>query len=150
MRPHTKDWARPLCRTLPTGIITTGLAHDVALTPILNRAFGWLFSLAEPNLAADIELLVRYGGDLWERASAEMDSVLSSLGVAASARSGADVTGELSVPEPTNDAPWFEDFDRASGQLPGLRQALGDEDDDFSAWWALFRPGDGVTNARSG
>jgi hypothetical protein len=180
MRPHTKDWARPLCRTLPTGIITTQLAHDVALTPILNRAFGWLFSLAEPNLAADIELLVRYGGDLWERASAEMDSVLSSLGVAASARSGADVTGELSVPEPTNDAPWSGDFDRApsfdrwwglatheyyqsqlyhqlprawtgsQGQLPGLRQAPGDEDDDFSAWWALFRPGEGVTSPRSG
>ena len=31
----------------------------------------------------------------------------------ASARSGADVTGELIFPEPTNDAPWFEDFDRA-------------------------------------
>jgi hypothetical protein len=56
--------------------------------------------------------------------------------------SSADVTGELSVPEPTNDAPWSGDFDRASGQLPGLRQAPGDEDDDFSAWWALFRPGD--------
>jgi hypothetical protein len=23
-------------------------------------------------------------------------------------------TGELSVPEPTDEAPWFEDFDRAS------------------------------------
>jgi hypothetical protein len=102
------------------------------------------------------------------RGSAEMDSALSSLGVAASARSGADVNGELSVPEPSNDAPWSGDFDRdpsfdrwwglatneyyqsqlylqlprawtgSQGQLPGLRQALGDEDDDLAPWWALF------------
>ena len=106
MRPHTKDWARPLYRTLPTGIITTGLAHDVGL-----------------------------------------------------------------VPEPRDDAPWFEAFEHApsferwwglatheyyqsqlyveiprawsgsQGPLPGLQQALGDEDDDFPAWWALFGPG---------
>lgn len=175
MRPHSRDWARPLCRTLPTGIITTGVAHDVALVPVLKRAFGWLFSLAEPQLAADIELLVRYGGDLWQRARAEMDSVLSSLGLAASAATGtddagSDMTAGLEVPEPTDEAPWFEDFDSApsfarwwrlathdsyqrqlylqlppawfgaSGQLPGLQEAMGPEDDDFWAWWALFRP----------
>lgn len=170
MRPHSRDWARPLCRTLPTGIITTRVAHDVAFVPLLSRGFGWLFSLAEPHLAADIELLVRYGGDLWQRASAEIDSALSSLGLAASTATDTDVTGELRVPEPTNEAPWFENFEGArsfgrwwrlatddsyqrrlylqlprawsgaSGQLPGLQEAMGTEDDDFEAWWALFRP----------
>ena len=179
MRPHTKDWARPLCRTLPTGIITTGVAHDVALMPVLNRAFAWLFSLAESSLAADTELLVRYGGDVWQRASAEMDSALSSLGLSGPAEIGEDVSGELIAPDPTDAAPWFEDFEGApsfdrwwrlathdyyqtqlylqlprawsgaSGQLPGLMEAMGAEGDDFSAWWGLFRPAEVDTSSTS-
>lgn len=83
---------------------------------------------------------------------------------------GGDVSGELVVPDPTDAAPWFEDFESApsfdrwwrlathdyyqtqlylqlpgawsgaSGQLPRLMEAMGVEGDDFSAWWGLFRP----------
>ena len=83
---------------------------------------------------------------------------------------GGDVSGELIAPDLTDAAPWFENFegtpsfDRwwrlathdyyqtqlylqlprawsgASGQLPGLMEAMGAEGDDFSAWWGLFRP----------
>jgi len=79
--------------TLPTGIIITQLAHDVALVPVLKRTFGWLLSLAEPKLTDDIELLVRYGGELWERASAEVNSVLSSMGNEVLEAAGTDDAG---------------------------------------------------------